>query len=39
MEQSILLNGQVLTYTLIRKKVKNINLRIKNGKIFLSAAK
>ena len=39
MEQSILLNGQVLTYTLIRKKVKNINLRIKNGKIFVSAAK
>ena len=35
MEQSILLNGQVLTYTLIRQTVKNINLRIKNGKIFV----
>lgn len=39
MEQQILLNNQRVSYTLTRKKVKNINLRIKNGKIFVSAAK
>ena len=39
MERQILLNGQSVRYTLSRKQVKNINLRIRNGEIFVSAAK
>lgn len=39
MQQQIVLKGKTVTYTLLRKQVKNINLRIKrNGDIHLSAA-
>lgn len=39
MKQQILLNDRLINYTLSRKKVKNINLRVKGGEVFVSAAK
>ena len=37
-DRSILFNGKVITYRLERKRVKNLNMRIKrDGKIFVSA--
>ena len=38
MEKEIILNNQKIKYNLERKKVKNINLRIKSdGKVYVSA--
>ncbi|MBR2471287.1 MAG: M48 family metallopeptidase [Clostridia bacterium] len=40
MERSIVFENQTITYTLIRKKVKNINMRLHpDGKIIVSASK
>ena len=37
MERTIVLNGIKLSYTLERKRVKNVNLRVRGGEIFVSA--
>ena len=37
MERRILLDGAAVTYTLERKRVKNVNLRVRGGRVFVSA--
>lgn len=40
MEKTVVFENKTITYTLVRKKVKNINMRIKpDGKVFVSANK
>ena len=39
MERKIDLNGIAVDYTLERKRVKNVNLRVRGGKVFVSAAR
>ena len=39
MKRSIRLGGSVVPYTLERKRVKNINLRVRGGEVFVSAAR
>lgn len=39
MKRTILLDGQTVEYTLERKRVKNINLRVRGGEVFVSAAR
>lgn len=35
--RTIILDGQVITYTLTRKRVKNVNLRVKSDGVYVSA--
>ena len=37
MERTIILRGTPLSYTLERKRVKNVNLRVRRGEVFVSA--
>ena len=37
MERTIRLDGETIAYTLERKRVKNVNLRVRGGKVFVSA--
>ena len=37
MKHLLYLNGKPIEYTLERKRVKNINLRVRGGEIFVSA--
>lgn len=37
MERTIKLNGTTLSYTLERKRVKNVNLRVRGGRVYVSA--
>lgn len=37
MERTIVLDGRTITYTLERKRVKNVNLRVRGGEVFVSA--
>jgi len=39
MERRIDISGSSITYTLERKRVKNINLRVRGGRVFVSAAR
>ena len=39
MKHLLYLNGKPIEYTLERKRVKNINLRVRGGEIFVSAAR
>ena len=37
MERTIKLNGTALAYTLERKQIKNVNLRVRGGRVYVSA--
>ncbi len=38
MEKTVVVENKTITYTLIRKKVKNINMRLHpDGKVYVSA--
>ena len=37
MERTIVLDGRTIAYTLERKRVKNVNLRVRGGALFVSA--
>ncbi len=37
MERTIVLNGETIPYTLERRRVKNVNLRVRGGAVFVSA--
>ena len=39
MKRTIVLDGRTIAYTLERKRVKNVNLRVRGGEVFVSAAR